>query len=98
MTRPAFLAQMNAREEGLLMALERIDGPFGNRQTELRTARQTAAIAAALGGGDQPVVNHMPGWYQNQPDVIEAGRRPQDIEQMKAAWNTVAIAWNRPAA
>jgi hypothetical protein len=94
MTRRAFVAQMDAREEGLLMALERIDGPFGNRQTELRAARQTAAIAAALGGGSEPVVNHMPPWYQTQPDVLAAGRRPQDLDAMKATWNHVATTWN----
>jgi hypothetical protein len=87
---------MNAYEEGLLRALERIDGPFGNRHVELRTARQTAAIVAAVAHDDQPVINHCPTWYQEQPDVIEAGRRPlQDESAMKALWNNVATTWNQ---
>ena len=85
---------MNAREEGLLRALERIDGPFGARQEELRWARQTAAIVAELAHENQPVINHCPTWYQEQPDVLAAGRKPQDLDAMKAMWNHVATTWN----
>jgi hypothetical protein len=83
---------MNAREQGLLMALERIDGPFGSRQTELRFARMAAAIAGAL-GGEAKIINHLPAWFQTQPDVMAAGRVPDDEETMRRNWNHVATTW-----
>jgi hypothetical protein len=98
MSRRRLLAETDARELAWWRAKERIDGPYGKRQAELRTARALMHLVAALsyGSGEAHLVDYLPTWYQEQPEFAQAAEVGEmSEEEMRVQWAAAAAAWNQ---